>query len=131
MPEINWFAALAAAIAFFALGALWFSKPLFEGVWKRSAGLPDDYASKGSMPLIFGGAFVLIAISAILLAFLTDPLDFGGTLAASLAAGVGFALAPFWMLALFERKSFAYVAVNGGYLLVGFAVMGVILGAWK
>ncbi len=77
------------------------------------------------------GAFVLIAISAILLAFLTDPLDFGGTLAASLAAGVGFALAPFWMLALFERKPFAYVAVNGGYLLVGFAVMGVILGAWK
>jgi hypothetical protein len=32
---------------------------------------------------------------------------------------------------LFERRSFAYIAINGGYFAVAFTVMGLIIGAWR
>jgi hypothetical protein len=115
----------------FVLGAVWFSKPLFLKPWMRSAGLEEGYDKKGSIPLIFGGAFLLTLIMAVLLAFFTDPFDFGGTVLASLAAGLGWASLSFWMLSLFERKPFVYALINGGYLTLGFVAMGAILGAWK
>jgi hypothetical protein len=33
-------------------------------------------------------------------------------------------------VALFERRPWAYLLVNGGYMVVAFVVMGAILGAW-
>ena len=35
------------------------------------------------------------------------------------------------LLRFFERRPFAYTAINGGYWLVSFVVMGTILGAWR
>jgi hypothetical protein len=32
---------------------------------------------------------------------------------------------------LFERRPFSYVLINGGYLTIGFALMGLILGLWR
>jgi hypothetical protein len=34
-------------------------------------------------------------------------------------------------VALFERRSARYIAINGGYFVLAFVVMGVILGAWR
>ena len=131
MLDLNWLAIIVSAIVFFAIGAAWFSRPLFLKPWMKAAGLSEDYASGGNQGLIFGGAFVLILLMAVTLAWLTDPFDWAGTVLTSLAAGLGFSALSFWMLSLFERKPFAYAAINGGYLLVGFVAMGAILGAWK
>ena len=65
------------------------------------------------------------------LAFFTAPLDLGGTIAASLAAGLGWAAISLWVISLFERRPFTYVLINGGYLTVGSVLMGVVLGLWK
>jgi hypothetical protein len=35
------------------------------------------------------------------------------------------------IIALFERRSWKYVAINAGYMTVAFVVMGFILGAWR
>jgi len=35
------------------------------------------------------------------------------------------------MIALFERRSWKYIVINGGYMTVSFTVMGLILGAWR
>lgn len=131
MPDLNWLAVAVAAIAFFALGAVWFSGPVFMKPWMKSANLADDFASKGSQPVIFVTAFVLIAIQAVLLAWATAAFDFGGTVLFSLVVGLGWSTLSLWTLVLFERKSFQYVLINGGYLTVGFLVMGLIVGAWK
>lgn len=131
MPDLNWLAVAAAAVVFFVLGAAWYARPVLAKPWKKAAGLADDYASKGSQPAILAGTFVLFATMATLLAWITDPLDFAGTVLVSLVAGLGWATLSVWMLALFERKPFMYVLINGGYLTVGFLAMGVILGAWK
>ncbi|HEY9011365.1 MAG TPA: DUF1761 domain-containing protein, partial [Devosia sp.] len=90
-----------------------------------------DYEKRGNMAVIFGTAFVLTLIMAGNLAFFTAPLDLGGTIAASVAAGLGWAALSLWVISLFERRPFAYVLINGGYLTVGFALMGLILGIWK
>jgi hypothetical protein len=35
------------------------------------------------------------------------------------------------IIALFERKPWSYVLINGGYLTVALTVMGLVLGAWR
>lgn len=131
MPAVNWLAVIAAAVSMFVVGAIWYSPLLFLKQWAKAAGLEVDYDKRGNFALIFGTSFVLTLIMAANLAFFTAPLDFGGTLAAAVAAGLGWAALSLWVISLFERRPFAYVLINGGYLTVGFALMGLILGLWK
>jgi hypothetical protein len=35
------------------------------------------------------------------------------------------------VVALFERRSWKYSLINGGYLTVALTLMGLILGAWR
>jgi hypothetical protein len=131
MPAVNWLAVIVAAIAMFGLGALWYSPVLFVKPWAKAAGLEIDYEKRGNFGVILGTSFVLTLIMAINLAFFTAPLDFGGTVAAALAAGLGWAAFSVAILSLFERRPLAYVLVNGGYLTVGFLLMGIVIGLWK
>ena len=133
MPDINWLAVLAAALSMFALGAVWYSPALFARPWQRAAGLTDAQLQAGNPLLIFGIAFVLSMLMAVNLAFfLAGPATtLGFALAASLAAGLGWAAFSTAMLALFERRPLAYSLINGGYLTLGFLLMGLILGLWR
>lgn len=130
MPSVNWIATIVAAIAMFGLGAVWYSPVLFLNQWVKAAGLEIDYAKRGNFALILGTSFVLTLIMAVNLAFFTAPLDLMGTVAAALASGLGFAALSIWIIALFERRSVAYIVINGGYIVVGFLLMGLILGVW-
>ena len=129
---INWLAVVVAALSMFAVGAIWYSPMLFGRVWQRAAGLSDADAARGNMPLIFALAFVLTLLMAANLAFfLGHQASLGFAVAASLAAGLGWAAFGLSLVALFERRPLAYFLINGGYLTVGFLVMGVILGLWR
>jgi hypothetical protein len=82
---------------------------------------------------IFGIAFVLaLLMAANLAAFLADP---GTTVAWGTAAGaltgLGWVLPAIATVALFERRPARYIAINGGYFVLAFVVMGAILGAWR
>ncbi len=131
MPAVNWLAVIVAAIAMFGLGAVWYSPALFVKQWAKAAGLEIDYAKRGNMAAILGISFALTVIMAANLAFFTAPLDLGGTIAAAVAAGLGWATLSLWIISLFERRPLSYVFINGGYLTVGFILMGLILGLWK
>jgi hypothetical protein len=131
MPAVNWLAVIAAALSMFALGAVWYSPLLFVKPWAKAAGLEIGENLGGNFPLILGTSFVLTLVMAANLAFFTAPLDLGGTVAAAVAAGFGWAALSLWVISLFERRPFAYVLINGGYLTIGFAIMGLILGLWR
>jgi hypothetical protein len=131
MPAVNWLAVIAAALSMFVLGAVWYSPLLFVKPWAKAAGLEIDYANRGNFPLILGISFVLTLIMAANLAFFVNGLDLGTTIFYSVAAGLGWAALSLWVISLFERRPFAYVLINGGYLTVGFAIMGLILGLWR
>jgi hypothetical protein len=128
---INWFAVLAATIAAFVLGGLWYSPLLFGKAWQRAAGVSDEALKNASMPLIFGLAFVFTLVMAANLAFFVGGVDLTMTLAYSLAAGLGWAGLGLGVVALFERRPPAYFLINGGYLTLSFLLMGLIIGLWR
>ena len=133
MPGINILAVIAAAVAMFAIGALWYSPFLFGKAWMRANGFADVDLQRGNIGLIFGlAALFTLIIAADLAFFLAAPeVTLAFALGASLAAGLGFAALSLGIVALFERRSWTYILVNGGYLTVGFLAMGLILGLWR
>jgi hypothetical protein len=131
--QINWLAVVAAALATFVVGGLWYSPVLFGKVWLKANGFTEAQAQSFNKARAFGGAFLLaLVMSANLAMFLADPtttLLWGMT--AGALAGVGWVAAGLAVVALFENRSWSYILVNGGYLIVSFVLMGAILGAWR
>ena len=130
MPAVNWLAVVAAALSMFVIGGLWYG-PLFAKPWQRAAGLSDEQVKAGNMPLIFGLAFLLSLLMAANLAFFVNGLPLGTTIGYAVAAGLGWGAFGLSVVALFERRPLTYHLINGGYLTIAFAVMGLILGLWR
>ena len=132
MPVVNWFAVIAAALSMFVIGGLWYSPILFGKRWQIAANVSDAAMSAGKPAVIFGLAFVLsLLIAANLAFFVAGVPELGAVIGYSVAAGLGWAAFGLSVIALFERRPFAYHLINGGYLTVAFAVMGLILGLWR
>jgi hypothetical protein len=134
MPEnVNPYAVLAAAVSMFMVGGLWYSPVLFARAWQRAADVSDEQVKSGSPAKIFGLTFVFSLVMAANLAmFLADPkTDTAWGATAGLLAGFGWVTLSIGILALFERRPWKYVAINGGYLTISFVIMGAILGAWR
>jgi hypothetical protein len=133
MPHLNWLAVLAAAASTFALGGLWYSKALFGRAWMSVNNLTEADLAQGNMAKIFGLSFVFAVIMAAnLAAFLADAKTnavWGAT--AGFLAGFGWVALGIATIALFERRSWKYILINGGYVTVSFVIMGLIIGAWR
>jgi len=131
MPEVNYLAVIAAAVATFALGGLWYSPALFGKVWQREAGVTEDKMKSANMPLIFGLTFVLALIAAWVFALFLGPRP-----PMALGLGAGFSAGLCWVAAslginyLFERKSLKLWLINGGYHTLQFTIIGLILALW-
>jgi hypothetical protein len=131
MPAVNWLAVIAAAVSMFVIGGLWYSV-LFQKQWMAANGFSDEDMKRGSPAAIFGAAFVLSLLMAANLAFFVAGVaDLGAVIGYSIAAGLGWAAFGLSVIALFERRPLMYHLINGGYLTVAFAVMGLILGIWR
>ncbi len=132
MPHINWLAVLAAAVSTFVIGGLWYSPVLFGRAWMSVNNLSEADLAKSNMAKIFGLSFFFALImSANLAAFVAEPKTtaaWGAT--AGFLAGFGWVALGIATIALFERRSWKYVLINGGYMTVSFVIMGLILGAW-
>lgn len=129
MPEVNLWAVLACGVSSMALGALWYSPLLFAKRWQAEVGLTDSALAGGNMPMIYGLAFVLSLVAALVFAmFLGREMALGPSVAAGAAAGVCWVAASFGINYLFERKSLALALINGGYHALQFTLFGLILG---
>jgi len=131
MAQLNMLAVVAAAVSTFVIGGLWYSV-LFAKPWMRVNGFTEADLRGGSQAKIFALSFVFALISAINLAMLvgTPDMTLGMGAFYGLLAGIWVALG-IATVALFERRPWLYSAINGGYWLVSFAVMGAILGGWR
>jgi hypothetical protein len=131
--NINHFAVFAAALAAFVIGGVWYSPLLFHREWMKANGLNEQDLAKASMGKIFGLSFFFSLIMAYnLAAFLAGPdttVLWGAT--AGALAGIGWVALSIGILGLFERRSWKYILINGGYFAVSFVAMGAILGAWR
>ncbi|HEY1991696.1 MAG TPA: DUF1761 domain-containing protein [Gammaproteobacteria bacterium] len=122
---------LLAAVAMFALGAVWFSPVLFMKAWMREAGMDPEKRPDGRQMLrMLGLTFVLLLIAAIALDSFVANWSAGegfwhglwvglmGGLLVAAATGINF---------LFEGRSFRHFLINAGYDVLGFCLMGMIL----
>jgi len=143
MENINWLALVAAAFSALVTGFLWYNPKTFGTAWMKESGMTEEKA-KGMNPAKTYGLAVVFAFMASL--FLLGEVMLGGAegeihgadpyLTFKHGALHGAMVALFIVLpvfatnALFEQKSFKYVAINVGYWVVTFAIMGGIVNAW-
>jgi hypothetical protein len=130
MSGVNWLAVLVAATSTFMLGGLWYG-PLLGRAWMRASGMTEERARQGNMARVFAGSFVLQLIAAVVLAmFIGAEAGAAFGLFAGAAVGVAWVATGLGVIYLFEQRPFGHWAVNAGYHVVSYALMGLILGAW-
>ncbi len=128
--NISWVAVVAAAVVAFAVGAVWYSPPLFARAWQREAGLSDAALQDGRQGIVFGGAFVLLLIaSAVFAAFLGPKPSMTLGVGAGVAAGLAWVAFGLGVIYLFERRSLKLALINGGYLTLAFTAIGTVIAA--
>jgi hypothetical protein len=131
---INWWAVITAAVAYMALGALWYSPALFAAAWMKGIGKTKEQLAAGFTPLVFvwalffsfmaaygiGRIFVLIGLSSV-----WDGIVLG------LLAGTCFVLPTMGVNDIFEQRPCRLCFINVLYHIAGFVLIGVIIGAWR
>ena len=129
--HINILAVLAAAVAGFVVGGVWYSPLLFVKPWRAEIGVdPDARASMKSMGPQLIGCFLLCLVQAGMFAvFLGKQPPLMGA-AYGLAAGVCWVAAALGINYLFEGKSLRLFLINGGYNAVTFTLYGLVLSLW-
>jgi hypothetical protein len=137
--HLNLLAVLVAAISTMLVGFLWYSPALFAKPWMKEMGAnPNDKAKademKKSAGPAYAGSLVASLLSAFVLAlFLHWTRSEGAQIGAMTGFHVwlGFVATVQFTGALFSKQSMKLFAINTGYQLVCYLVMGTILGAWK
>ena len=128
--RINHLAAWVAAIVYYIFGAIWFT--IFSKPWMALMG--RTVAERPSAG-VYIGSFVLglILAYATAIALARRPEDQTAQQGVSFALFMGIALYATQTLnqALYESRPFALWLIDAGYVVVGFAIMGAIIGGWK
>jgi hypothetical protein len=137
LNDLNWLAVIVAALAYFAVGAVWYAPPVFGNMWMGAGGTTREQADEGPGPAVYAVPLIGSVLSAIALGMLaavsgTDTLSEGIVL--GFVAAVGFALSISLVTATFESTKpnpMLWGAVNAGYHIVGTVIAGAIIGAWQ
>ena len=123
---MNWLAVVVATLAFFAVGAIWYTA-LFGKIWQREVGLSDEQLTGGrNMILIMGTCFVLEFIVCLTVGHMFDflaPSDRAKMMiAVGLALGV---MAPAIGISyLYLRKPLKLFLIDAGHFVAGMAAVG-------
>lgn len=135
---INLWAALVAALATMVIGFLWYSL-LFARPWMVLMGYdPDDKAKLAEMQKGAGLMYALALLASLLSAALLGKIIAIATVNTALygmkiglAVWLGFVTTVQLTNAVFSKQPGKLYAINTGYQLVCYLVMGAILGAWR
>lgn len=130
---VNYWAVIVAAISSMVLGYVWYG-PLFAKAWMKEIGKTEAEIRKNAKPSMYGFTFVGALVTAYVLAHFVYYA--GATTAANGAltgfwAWLGFVATSMLSIKIFENRSWNLYAINTGYYLVMFIIMGIILAVWQ
>jgi hypothetical protein len=136
---VNLWAVLVCALADMVLGFLWYSPALFARPWMVLMGYdPNDKAKIAEMQKSAGPSYALSMVASVLSAAMLGKIIAVATVVTALygmkiglAVWLGFVTTVQLTNALFSRQPAKLYAINTGYQLVCYIVMGAILGAWR
>ena len=159
--EINWIALLVAALSSLVIGFIWYNPKVFGTIWMKEAGVSYDDEKKPNMIIMFGSSIIYAFMISMILQMLTIHqwgalgmvggdatkalpsysafmADYGDAFRTfkhgalhGFMTGLFLALPVIGTNALYEKRSFKYVLVTGGYWIITCMVMGGIICAWK
>ena len=132
-PGLNYVAILVGGLAYWALGALWYSPALFGNAWLKAIGKTKEQALKDHTPLNYLWAFITSFIASYGIARIlmwSGKTGWTGGLIVGLFCGVCFVMMAFWVNDAFEKRECGLTIMNGLYHVVGLIISGVIIGAW-
>ena len=159
--EINFLALIVAALSTLLVGFIWYNPKVFGGIWMRETGMTEEKAKGSNMVLIFGMSIFYAFLIAFILQMLVihqygalgmvggDPSLAKPSYAAFMAdygvafrtfkhgmlhgfmTGLFFALPVVGTNALYERRTWRYTLVCGGFWIVCCMIMGGIICAWQ
>ena len=137
LSDLNWLAVLVAALAYFAVGAIWYAPRVFGTIWGTAGGLRLPEPGSRPSPAIYVTPLIGSIVSAVALGMLakasgTDTFKEGIVL--GLVVAIGFALTITFVTAQFETgkpKPMVWGAVNAGYHVVGNLLAAIIIASWQ
>jgi small-conductance mechanosensitive channel len=128
----NYLAVFVAAVAYWLLGAVWYSL-LFRETWTRLENIDTTKANSANSMAPFIISFLLNLVIASVLAQLCAWRN-ANTAARGAALGIliwiGFLGPVTYTTYMYEMRPQQLFAINEFYVLVGMCLMGAIVGAW-
>ncbi len=130
MWDISWLAVILSALVTFMVGGLWYG-PLFLKIWQKEAGITDEDMKRRHPAKVFGGAFVLNVFAAYIMGHVLAT--YGNPAAKvdimiAFGLALGFIATAFGVSYLFAGKSMKLLAIDAGYWIVTYTLMGAIFG---
>lgn len=134
LQHINWLAVLVAGLAYFFLGAIWYSL-LFGKKWQsyNAAAMNASDAKKGAFGIMLF-SFVLMLICAFGLALIISRFNLSGWLSGlkiGLITGVCFAATAIHISYIYEKRPLGLHLINGLYNVLGNVIAAVIIAVWQ
>ena len=133
LPNLNWVSVLLAFIAYFLVGALWFTL-LFSKWYKRSLGRENEILENKPI-FIIGPALctLIITLASAILIYALNITTLNDGFEFSLLIGVGFLVANTVNIAINPNipKPILYGIISGTYHLTGILIANTIIIAMK
>ena len=133
LNDINWLGVLVATLAYFVLGALWYSPMLFGKRWMRAAGIAEPAEGEGPGPAIYLMPLISSLLASVALAMIARAMNASGAgdgLELGLIVGLGFVISVMLTTATFEThkpEPWVWFALTAGYHFVGVILASIIV----
>jgi hypothetical protein len=130
---INYWAVLVAGMAYFILGAIWYAGPVFGNSWMKAIGktkeqVEADFSAMKLVWAFFGSLVIAYGLARVL--DWSNGATFADGIVAGALAAVCFVGASAFINDKMEGRSGMLFGINFLYTLLGFMIMGAIIGAW-
>lgn len=159
--EINFLALLVAALSTVVVGFIWYNPRVFGTIWMKESGMTQEKMKGTNMAMLFGLSLLYALLISFILQMLVihqfgavgmvggDPTiakpsyaefmaDYGNAFRSfkhgalhGLITGLFLVLPVIGTNALYERRSFKYTLVTGGFWIVCCTIMGGIICGWQ
>lgn len=126
--NLNWLAVVLAGLAYFVLGAIWYSNLMFGRQYRAALGVTEEAGTPAAGPLIVNLIGWLIAALAMgLIAELVGADGFADGAMLGIVIWLGFVFTHQIVNDVYQGSNMELAKINGPYNLLGFVIMGVIL----
>ncbi len=135
--EVSWAGILLATLASMAVGGIWYAKPVFGKVWMKLVGLKEEDTKKGQAQALLIGLVCAFLTAYVLahVAYLSNQYFRNSFMQDSMTTAfwlsVGISATTVITHNTFEKRKPNLTWLTVLHQIVGFLIMGAIIGAFK